>query len=869
MNYQSKLLTAEDFEEATADSLITNFDNKKLFGIGTKIKDGTANFANSDLLVKHGLTKESVKVIINKTGSAGTVTLTLTDSATGISLFQVDGTTAIANAGTITTASLAVGTHEIEIAKITTSASGALGESVSIAYTSSSAGAATLGLEADTSFVIKVSDYPDVIELGERNAAAAPAQYRFVNVGLSVTGPSTLIESYPTRRAALLLANDKNGLVLFNQTGAAITEANAKLLFEVPSAFIQDGDGDHNDPQDVFTDGAGLNRRKLAITSTTVAGTYTLRFVVDSLVKEIKIQINNAQPKVFVLSGTDLVDGNDADVLTNNVVTSGGPSKVFVNVTGAQGNTAANSWQFAASGSAYARLQNYDQDGILPNAADFVPSLNDKFVAVKDGVYTFEAPNTTTLRDILFARIAVADIALGEYTYAISKEYPDGRLETYSDVVEVTALDNNQLAVFGGAPTKFTNNWIVNETSYKVGTYKYSFTLGSTTLAFQVVVTEKPTLNITRLNFGTTQVNLFEGNYVISKAALSSTAVVVDATFTLDGLTTSNYYTVTAADFKKDASSGRVDSGTLTVSELPASYVSLLDVTKLNLGKLVGATPLVGDYVEYTIKFFSKSGTTYTQVGEDLIINLVVNENAALINKYLVATSDGLITEQSEAGEVITIKSFGDTFVTGIVSGNVTITAQPNSGSALTVASVTRVDPNTLLVKLAGNVAAPYSVAAPALTFSVAAAGLTGAAILTATLNLTNNVAPLAATVVAGAMSVTSLKIDFAEQIYYKDETGTLVALPNSDLAAVIGALTVVENTVVGTPVTLAEALHANNGAGKYKLSYVTNDHTLTITFGEAQTAQDDFVINLLANKLFDIGGNAIAAKEFIVANVA
>jgi hypothetical protein len=38
-----------------------------------------------------------------------------------------------------------------------------------------------------------------------------------------------------------------------------------------------------------------------------------------------------------------------------------------------------------------------------------------------------EAPSVISSRDILFARIEVSDIALGEYTYSIRKEYPDTR----------------------------------------------------------------------------------------------------------------------------------------------------------------------------------------------------------------------------------------------------------------------------------------------------------------------------------------------------------------------------------------------------------------------------------------------------------
>jgi hypothetical protein len=842
MNYQSKLLTAEDFEEATADSLITNVDNKKLFGAGTGIATSASNYPAANILVKQGVTAQVIKATVTA-GAAGTVSIAAAAAANGLTL------TAGANVAFALNE-----TKEITLGTVTTTAAATLGQS--LAFTISGASATVVGGATSTTFAVEVSNYPDVIELGERDAAVAPAQYRFVNVGLSVTGPSTLIESFPTSRASVLLTDNTNGLVLFNQTGSIISEANAKLLFGVPTAFIQDGNGDHNDPQDLFTDGAGLNRSKLAITSTTVAGTYTLRFVVDSLVKEVKIQINNAQPKVFVLSGTDLVDGNDVDALPNNVVTSGGPSKVFAAIVdGVQGNTEADKWQFASSGSAYAQLQIYDQDGILPNAANFVPSLNDKFVAVKDGVYTFEAPNTTTLRDILFARIAVADIALGDYTYAISKEYPDGRIETYSDTVEVTALDNNQLAVFGGAPTKFTNNWIINETSYKVGTYKYSFTLGATTLAFQVVITEKPTLNITKLMFGTTQLNLFEGNYILSKTALTATKVALTANFELDGLTSANYYTVTAVDYINNGPAGRTDADSLAATDLPVSYQTLLDATTINLGMLADATPNRGEYVEYTIKFFSKSGTTYTQVGEDKIVNVMVNENVVLSQPYITLSNDGLITEQAEAGEVITVRSTGAIFVSPIVQGNFVLTGLP-AGVTQGATAVNYIDPNTVTITLTGNATNPYATVDITLTLTIAVGAFTvspGASIV-GTIKLLNNVAianpvfaPLNAAT-AQPLATKTITLTFTEALYIDNAaTPTLMASPPAAGLFVVKA---------GTT-TLTEGATANN------LHYVVTrtGNVITITIGANLAVSTVYEVTVGANKIFDVKGNALPTQ--------
>jgi hypothetical protein len=234
----------------------------------------------------------------------------------------------------------------------------------------------------------------------------------------------------------------------------------------------------------------------------------------------------------------------------------------------------------------------------------------------------------------------------------------------------------------------------------------------------------------------------------------------------------------------------------------------------------------------------------------------VVNENAKLFEPYIVVTSDGLITENNELGEILTLKLFGAAFASGLAIGDITV--KNTSPAGLAVDSLVKVDPNTVQVRISANSSAVYATAEPTLTLVVDHDDSAGSASLESDLKLVNNVAPLAATVVLAKTSTTVLTIDFAEQVYYKNSSGTLVALADGNLTALIGAVTVVNNT---TTTTLVEDLTAGAAGNEYSLSYVAANHTLTITMATAQTSADVVALTLLANKLFDVGGNAIATK--------
>jgi hypothetical protein len=754
-NYQSYKLDSNEFSEITADSLITNNDDKKLFSATSGVKVNATNFPAAKQLVKKGVTTPvSVKALV-KVSDTRQVTVKVTpDEAPGdtnLSATSANGLDSLTKGGLTlasTTAAVTIPAGaanrivEITLGTYSTTSGSANGDRLSFELSSPLHGTVTFeNSNSTTDYVVQVSDFPDAIEMGSAEATGT-SNYRFVNLGLQASGPSSLFSSFTTTRTAMLLADNKNGLVLFNQTQTALTEAMVQGY--LGTTFTLDAKDYRNLPYDLDTDLVGLNRKPLEITTTTVAGTYTLKFMVDNVVREIKIQINNPQPKVFVFSGFENIDNNDLDLLKNNEVRAAHPSLVFTNSVITQGNVGTNSFYYQTSGTRFNALQVFDNDGILPlqvsnsnlvQNTNYFPSDLDRFVLPLAGVYTVEMPTVAPKaanRDILFAQIAVTELPKGEYDYSITKKYPDGRVENYSDKVKVTAVDTNQLATFDQDNKKFINNWVVNETSYVLGKYEYTFIVNNINLSFTVDVVKKPQLTIDAVKIGTRSLPLFDGKYLSSPAGILGS---VSLDFTQVGLTDANFYSVTATDLEGDGTTA--DS---IKSDLPATAVleSFKDLTALKLGKIEFETSRttvdIGDYIKYDIRFYrvgtkplataansalALSGVIqddvgYLQVGETLQVN-VMAANAPVLNvPALTVSSDVQLIEGSENGTFITVTMSNGTFVDDIAFTDVTITTDITTNGTLNAAPITDADylvlvnPNTIRLRLAGNSTTSY-----------------------------------------------------------------------------------------------------------------------------------------------------------------
>ena len=754
-NYQSSLVRTSEINEVTNDNLLSNPDSKKLFNDASGIKkldeasgsNRAWQFNDANLLVKRGVTVgQPINVVVKQTtgGSAPTLSVSLPARSTGTGL-TVTHVNPLASLGAANGA-----TATVKIADYTTTAAATLGLVQRITI---SGGHFVINGVETTTFDVQVSDFPDVLELGS-GTVAANSHYRFVNVNLSVNGPQAIFENFASPRTALLLAANTNGLLLFNATGTDLdtqgtSTTEAKVRAYAGATFNMDK-GYNSDPQDSAVDSSGLWRKQLAITNTTVAGVYTFKFSVDNIVKEVKIQINNPTPKVFVMSGIDMLDNSDVDTLKNNSATSLAPSTILSPLH-TQYALGGNEFKFATSGTGYNRLQTYDVDGILPGTANYVPSLFDNFVAPNaSDVYTVYLPNRAlTNRDMLYARIAVADLAKGEYDYEITKKYPDGRVETFSDKVKVTAVDNNQIATFDSTNSKFITNWIINETSFTDGTYEYSFKVNNIEKKLTINVLDAPTLDVTKVLTGTVARPLFNGSYVIAADTLaantSTTGTALSFEFDKINVTDTQFYSVGYSFLEKDnttltgtkalSDTFALISGTLDTTKIS----SIKDLNKISLGSFRRGSnaPEAGDYIQFNIKIYdavakSIAASGYRQAGEDIVLQVLVAATIPLIDKYITVTNDGSITKGQEDGEVLTVRVFGDTFAPG--SGNVNITtsnftfkAGSEQPSNVTIGSVRYIDANTVQLVLRGNATNDYTDAnVDATVIEVLAGALTG-----------------------------------------------------------------------------------------------------------------------------------------------
>jgi hypothetical protein len=596
MNYQSRALTSSQFDEVTADSLFANTDDKKLFNAATGIATAS-DYQAANLLVKQGLT------------TAVTVKAKVTATATTIDVNVGNGNVAVTTTGlTLTPAedfTAVVGQeYDLVLGTVSTTAIATLNATDSFDITG-----ATLVDGGGSTFNVKVSNYPDVIELGSGADITGTTNYRFVNLGMTATGPSNLFESYPLRRAAITLAADKNGIILFNQTGptagtdgASFTQAQAIAAGSSKDLLLDTASNVHDD-QDDFDDNNGLNRTTLDIKNTTVEGTYTLRFVVDNLVEEVKIQIVPSKARIFVKSLWE-----DAGVINK-----------FEPTEGNQGNKFDSSVEL---------LKFYDDDGV---AADYdTDDAANKFVIGINGVYNIETSvATTATKDVIYGKVLVTDLAVGTYSYVITKEFPDGRVERYSDSVKVTAIDANQIATFDANNSQFINNWTINQqyNTTKEGTYKFTFSVAGVSKVYTINIVNPPSMVVEELTISRKEATLFNGIY---RALTTELVGAVRAKVSLENLTeddfvvvyidTDNLANLTVAGIDQGATFG---AGSLleTNAKLSAAMISLKGLEYLDLGTLSGAT--TSATVQYTLHFYRKTVKVTSNPANELGFDLI------------------------------------------------------------------------------------------------------------------------------------------------------------------------------------------------------------------------------------------------------
>jgi hypothetical protein len=462
-------------------------------------------------------------------------------------------------------------------------------------------------------FVVLANKAPNTIELGGDTDEFAgdgttPQGYRYVNFEMASNGPTNLFPAIPAVKAAIRLAANTDGIVLVEQTSIDDSDLQERVNDLVGKAdFALDITDvlkyvDGNDEDDF-----GLSRKKLVINNTTVAGTYNLVFKVDTLELPVTIIIKNPTPKIFVMSGTDSAT---TPIKLSFPTTTAGTEPYFF-------DTSSTSKEF---------LKYYDAADVDFDAfgTKQPPSASDLFAELVDGVYTIEMKSNYDAeeRSGLYARIAVADLALGVYDFKVVKTYPDGRVEKIEDKAEVTGLDGNQVALFADTDTVGVNNavirdnFLINEDAYIKGQYKFEFTIGTVSKTYIVNVVDAPSLTVGTVKLGTTTLSLFDGRYSLKPATYAGNLVM---TFTPNMLDLEQFISI--------STTSNLASG-LTNPTTDKQSLKLLDGS-LALGTLASGARNKNDRITYTITFWDKvdysllsNGTIYVQTGETQTVTI-------------------------------------------------------------------------------------------------------------------------------------------------------------------------------------------------------------------------------------------------------
>jgi hypothetical protein len=535
-NYQSKIVT--DFQTISADQALTA-QNRKLFAKTSGIKltdnDKLIPFVSVDTPITLSLTDVPVPA------TALSYSVSTTKSGNGIAFAGASPQTTGTNSINIPT-----GSGVYSLGGVTLTPTAIEGESATVVITFySAASAAISGLSAATlanpvTVRLYVSGYADVVEFGGQTFADQTEfgndTYSLVNFSLQTSGPNTTtFPKVDLTRTAIRMSPLSSGLAIYERSAVANrkTRIDAALTAALKaekalsySAF--DGANTYFYNLETVATPSVYSSTATEITSLTPVGTFTLTMMVDQLVRTITIIVKNPTTKVSVLSVTE-------DALTGGVFLAND----YKNTSGI--HTLAASSNFTLGAAASSRLR------VLGTAGTSVASTS--FVAPVNGVYTVALSAVTP--DKLLGFVAVNDLAIGSYTYNISKKYPDGRVVTFNDIATVTGHDDNGLALFGSvtgdsiksaANTIFNTNWIINETGALLkGQYVYEFTINGVTRKAEVNVLDSVGLDITNVSIDGNNMTKFGNGFLVTLAnAIGS----LEIEFDLNLVTNENYVRV-------------------------------------------------------------------------------------------------------------------------------------------------------------------------------------------------------------------------------------------------------------------------------------------------------------------------------------
>jgi hypothetical protein len=630
-NYQSKVVT--DFQTISADQALTA-QNRNLFAktSGVKLDDNfkLIPFVSVETVVLNQTTKKFTIADLPVPNTAVSYTVTALETTAGLTAAGNPIAHAANGIAVPTNTDIAANSDAYAVGTFTQLPTAVEGEKITLEFKfyTSAAGSATSTQVGDTlTRVIYISGYADVVEFGGQSFANEAGfgndTYSLVDFSLQTSGPNlTTFPKVDLTRTAIRMSPLSSGLAIYERSAVANrkTRIDAALTAALKaerdlnySAF--DGANTYFYNLETVATPSVFSSTATEITSLTPVGTFTLTMMVDQLVKTITIIVKNPSTKVSVLSVTEDVGTTNAGFINN-----------YVNTNGL--HTLAENSNFTLGAAASSRLR------VLGTAGTSVASTS--FVAPVNGVYTVALSAVTP--DQLLGFVAVNDLAIGSYSYNISKKYPDGRVVTFNDIATVTAHDDNGLAIFGtvtgdsiktAANTIFNANWIISETGALLkGQYVYEFTINGVTRKAEVNVLDSVGLDITNVSIAGNNMTKFGNGFLVSLAnAIGS----LEIEFDLNLVTSDNYVRV----LSYSSASGSVVTPTdwLTNNTIANTvYTKLSDLDgSLKLANLASGTGgnaaasldtlFIVIEIYRVVPFSSATGTVLANVGKLALVS--------------------------------------------------------------------------------------------------------------------------------------------------------------------------------------------------------------------------------------------------------
>jgi hypothetical protein len=352
--------------------------------------------------------------------------------------------------------------------------------------------------------------------------------YNFVNVELKVQGPgvlytdeNTILQSQSVK-AAIHLDDQNDAITIWGLTKGSylddndnevdaeeISQTQLEDLFDLENLSALNHLELWGDEFEFHNPLGSIADEVLTIRKSTVPGTYTFTFKVDTLTTTLTLEVVEPTAQILALTSEDSSYDSETEYVSVNKTTT------------------RKNWLGTPL------VEDFEGDTDIPDELVSFLELDEDDVEFTNGkltLYKSIEDNVSVFVDTL----GIVDLTPGTYNYSVTKTYPDASSERYVGSVKFTSQSFDDLGLFAreisavedeldGVPLQdtdsnyfehvagsyFGQHFVLDEQNLQLGVTTIEFRIGSVSKTYTIEVLEEASINIETVKVNNTTLNLF------------------------------------------------------------------------------------------------------------------------------------------------------------------------------------------------------------------------------------------------------------------------------------------------------------------------------------------------------------------------